>query len=367
MTEPNEITLQINEMPVKKTTENAITENAITENAITENAITENTITENAITENAITENAITENAITENAITEKFNLKMLNLLKDYHAEMQAFKDQEMTPKMTQEMTPKMTQEMTREMTSIHKNALLIGCNYRNTTNELYGCINDATNIAQVLKNAYGFGNIKLMTDDTPTIPSKNNILAEIKALLDNATSGDLLFLSFSGHGMNVKDKNGDEKDGLDEVLVSINFELITDDELNRLIRKHLKKNVTLFALFDCCHSGTILDLRYQYLDSTKSNQNTVERKYSETAGNVIMISGCMDKQTSMDAYIKPMASYQGAMTYVFLEAIKKNPTLSWLDLLKTMRGILRSANYSQIPQLSSGKKLDLTRKFLSV
>jgi hypothetical protein len=302
-------------------------------------------------------------NAITENAITEKFNLKMLHLLKDYHAEMQAFKEQNMTPEMTLEMTP----ELTPDRTSLRKNALLIGCNYRNSTNELYGCINDATNIGQVLTTTYGFDNVKLMTDDTPTIPSKNNILAEIKALLNNASSGDVLFLSFSGHGINVRDKNGDEKDGLDEVLVSIHLELITDDELNRLIRKHLKKNVTLFALFDCCHSGTILDLRYQYLDSTRANKNSEERKYLETESHVIMISGCMDRQTSVDAYIKPMDSYQGAMTYVFLETIKKNPTVSWLDLLNSMRGILRSANYSQIPQLSSGKKLDVTRKFLSV
>lgn len=246
------------------------------------------------------------------------------------------------------------------------KNAVLIGCNYKNTMNELNGCINDANNIKQLLTNGYGFDNIVFMTDDTEKTPTKKNILDELKALLNNANSGDILFFSFSGHGINLKDKNRDEKDGLDEVMVAIDFNYIRDDELNRLIQDNLKKDVTLFALFDCCHSGTILDLRYQYLDSTSFNENTEQLNNLETQGNVIMISGSMDSQTSEDAYIKAASSYQGAMTYAFIETLKKTPNSSWNDLLKSMREYLKKNNYSQIPQLSSGKKLDLMLNFLS-
>jgi hypothetical protein len=246
-----------------------------------------------------------------------------------------------------------------------YKNALLIGCNYKKTEYELNGCINDANNIKKLLTDIYGFDNTELMTDDTPILPTKNNILTGITRLLNNANCGDILFLSFSGHGLNIKDRNMDETDLLDEVIVSLDLNYIIDDELNSLIRSHLKKDVTLFALFDSCHSGTMLDLRYHYLDSTTSNKDTEELKYLEMEGNIVMISGCMDKQTSMDVYIRSAKMYQGIMTAVFLDTIKKNPDVSWNDLLTTMRSELKLAKYSQIPQLSSGKKLDVTLKFL--
>jgi hypothetical protein len=262
--------------------------------------------------------NVISANdVITENNITEKFNLKT------------------------------------------YKNALLIGCNYKNSSYALKGCINDVSNIKQVLTTSYGFDNITFMTDDTPLKPNKENILAAIKQLLSNANCGDILFLSFSGHGTNVH-----EKDRLDEVIMTIDFDYITGDELNSLIRGHLKKDVTLFALFDCCHSGTILDLRYQYLDSTSVNKNTENIKNLETEGNVIMISGCMDRQTIAGAYIKSTRSYQGGITWAFLETLHNNPDTTWGELLTTMRYYLKMASYSQIPQLSCGKKLDLMLKF---
>ena len=298
--------------------------------------------------------------------INLKINLNMANLLKSYKKEIQPI-----TNKETQLPENKETQLPENKETTLvkktYKNALLIGCNYKKSMYELNGCINDATNIKQLLTDVYGFDNIVLMTDDTPIIPTKNNIVAEIKQLLNNANSGDGLFLSFSGHGVYLRDTNSDEKDRLDEVIVSLDFEYIIDDELNSLIRENLKKDVTLFALFDCCHSGTILDLRYQYLDSTRFNKNTQHRKYSETEGNVVMISGCMDRQTSMDAYIRSAGTYQGAMTFAFLESIKNKPNVSWNDLLIKMRKYLKNEDYEQIPQLSSGKKLDLMLKFLSV
>ena len=242
---------------------------------------------------------------------------------------------------------------------NIKKNALLIGCNYVGTNNELYGCINDVANIQNKLKTQYGFNNILIMTDNTSKKPTKANILDELKKLLTNANSGDKLFLAFSGHGTSIKDRNGDEKDGLDEMFVPLDLNCISDDEIKTFINNNLKKDVTLFALFDCCHSGTILDLRYQYVDSENYDNASENTKETETIGNVIMISGCRDSQTSADAYINSQS--QGAMTWAFLDTVNKNPNVTWKDLITTMRSSLKTSKYQQIPQLSSGKKLDLT------
>ena len=243
----------------------------------------------------------------------------------------------------------------------INKNALLIGCNYIGTQYELSGCINDTENIQNKLKTQYNFNNILIMSDNTTKKPTKMNILEEIKKLLSNANSGDKLFLSFSGHGTITQDINGDEKDGLDEMFVPLDFNCISDDEIKIVINNNLKKDVTLFALFDCCHSGTMLDLRYQYFDSENYDNSTENTKETETIGNVIMISGCRDNQTSEDAYINSI--FQGAMSWAFLDTVNKNPNLTWKELITTMRSSLKTSKYEQVPQLSSGKKLDLNTK----
>lgn len=241
------------------------------------------------------------------------------------------------------------------------KCALLIGCDYIGTQYQLSGCINDVENIQTKLKSQYGFNNIAIMTDNTDKKPTKANILDELKNLLTSANSGDKLFLSFCGHGFNIKDTSGDEKDKLDEVFVSLDLDCISDDEIKLFINNNLKKNVTLFALFDCCHSGTILDLRYQYFDSENSDKASENTNVSETIGNIIMISGCMDNQTSEEVFVNN--KNQGAMTWAFLDTINKNPNLTWKDLITTMRSSLKSSKYQQIPQLSSGKKLDLNTR----
>jgi hypothetical protein len=243
----------------------------------------------------------------------------------------------------------------------MNKKALLIGCNYRGTDNELIGCINDVANIQKTLKENYGFKNTLVMTDDTQKQPTRENILNAFKSLLIAGESGDTLFFLFSGHGGNTIDKNFDETTGLDDVIYPLDLNFIVDDELKTLIQTYLKKDVTLFALFDSCHSGTMMDLEYQYFNSDQNNSNTVNKNEAETVGNVIMISGCMDSQTSEDATIG--LSHQGAMTWSFLKAINSNPNITWNDLILSMRNILNKSLYSQIPQLSSGKPLDLNSK----
>ena len=49
-------------------------------------------------------------------------------------------------------------------------------------------------------------------------------------------------------------------------------------------------------------------------------------------------------------------------MTWSFLESVKNNSHLSWKELLLKMRELLKN-NFTQVPQLSSGKPLDINSK----
>lgn len=245
--------------------------------------------------------------------------------------------------------------------TILKKNALIIGINYNDTQYQLYGCINDANYLNDFLTSK-GYKN-NVLTDETSIKPDCSNILNNFISLLNNSKKGDTLFFSYSGHGSYCRDFNKNEFTKNDQLIVPCDFNVILDDELKQIIQKYLKPNVTLYALFDSCFSESVLDLKYQYKDSLNNDNNYVNKKESITKGNVIMISGCSDVQTSADAFID--GEFRGALTWAFLETINSKPDLSWIELLTKMRELLKNNGYSQIPQLSSGKLIDINKKVI--
>lgn len=99
-------------------------------------------------------------------------------------------------------------------------------------------------------------------------VPTKKNIQESLKWLVEGSESGDSLVFYFSGHGLRQPDFNDDEKDGFDETICPVDFMqegMILDNEINSTIVRPLKKGITLHAIVDACHSGTVLDLEYIY------------------------------------------------------------------------------------------------------
>ncbi len=243
--------------------------------------------------------------------------------------------------------------------------ALIVGINYEDTRNELRGCINDAHNLREYLvnsKNVESYDQVHCITDNTDVKPTRETIINNYKEMLNKAEAGDVLYFTFAGHGTYTLDRSGDEKDGKDEVLLCIDKMGISDDELKMLTMEHLKEGVSLVILFDCCHSGTLMDLKYSYLSGDDYAEVATNTKSVETKGNVYLISGCRDEQTSADAYINN--KFQGAMSWAFLRAVKEKKNISWKELLLRMRELLKPY-YTQIPQLSSGRELDINSETL--
>jgi hypothetical protein len=241
------------------------------------------------------------------------------------------------------------------------KKALIIGINYLGTSSELNGCINDANSIESYLKEQ-NFTNIKMLTDETSTTPTRENILYEIKKLLETSNENDTLFIYYSGHGSNTLDKNGDESDGYDELIVPLDFNFIKDDEIKTIINTYGKSNTNLIALFDSCNSGTALDLKYQILEKVNYDDISENTKTTETNCNAFLLSGCRDEQVSLETLINNKT--QGLMTWSFLETVRNNKPLTWRNLVKKMREILKPQS-NQIPQLSSGRLFNPDSNFI--
>lgn len=160
------------------------------------------------------------------------------------------------------------------------RRAVMVGINYVGAEQgELSGCHNDVLNMQTYLQQVHQFdsSNITVLLDDGEhENPTKDNILAAYKNMVEASQPGDALFVHYSGHGTKVKDESGDESDKHDEAIVPVDYQdvgLIMDDELYATLVQPLPKDTHLVCLFDCCHSGTILDLPYVFKADGEFNQ----------------------------------------------------------------------------------------------
>jgi hypothetical protein len=254
--------------------------------------------------------------------------------------------------------SPNLTQQQLAQ--PLKKSALLIGINYIGTNNQLSGCINDVESINQLLQT-YKYDNITMLTDNTTIKPTKTNILTSLKNLFINAKDGDTLYIHYSGHGTNTSDSNRDESDGRDELIIPLDFNLIVDDELRECINTNLTVNANVLAVFDCCYSGTVLDLKYLY-QSDNNNNFSQNLNHSDTKSNIVLISGCRDDQLSSEAYTDK--KIEGAMSWTIKNVItEKGSNISWKTLISSMRDILINSGFDQVPQLSTGKPINIDSK----
>ena len=235
------------------------------------------------------------------------------------------------------------------------KVSLLIGIDYRGHENELNGCIADVENMAKILKGR-GYKNI-LLTENG-MIPNCKNIMLGFNTLLNfiNNEGCDEAWIHYSGHGTHVKDMDGDEEDGFDEVLVPLDYRergVISDDFINaHFISKIRNPDLKLNIFMDCCHSGTIMDLQYH---NVNEEWRRVNNKIA--IGKIVCISGCRDSEESAESYdICNNGRWSGAMTTTFLDITQKN--ISLRELMREMKG--RLGPFGQVPQLTSNYKIDL-------
>ncbi|KAG2069103.1 hypothetical protein BDR04DRAFT_716003 [Suillus decipiens] len=89
--------------------------------------------------------------------------------------------------------------------------------------------------------------------------PSRSNILEQIAKMVANASANDQFFFYYSGHGSQVTCNHHTETDGKDEVIYAYTGHYIVDNRLRKALVEPLPKGCKLFALWDSCHSATIL------------------------------------------------------------------------------------------------------------
>lgn len=186
---------------------------------------------------------------------------------------------------------------------------------------ELFGCEHDARDL-QRLARSRGFKSQLMLNEKAISA----GVISAIAAAADTLKAGDTFVLTYSGHGGQLPDTNGDEPDQLDETWCLYDRQLV-DDELHALWAK-FAKGVRILMLSDSCHSGTVLkdpffpalaaahpgtDVRLLPPDVRDATARVHAAQYAAIqraakAGDrirlkatVALISGCQDNQLSAD------------------------------------------------------------------
>lgn len=133
----------------------------------------------------------------------------------------------------------------------------------------------------------YPTANVVLMKHDAKVPehlwPSRNNILEQIAKMVVNASANDHFFFYYSGHGSQVTCNHHTETDGKDEVIYAYTGHYIVDNRLRKALVEPLPRGCKLFALWDSCHSATILDLEHYKCNKLLSGDAVRTRRKSFT------------------------------------------------------------------------------------
>jgi metacaspase-1 len=252
------------------------------------------------------------------------------------------------------------------------RSALCIGINdYPGTGSDLAGCVNDANDWGNALAER-GF-TVTMMLDAAAT---RSEMMRAMTEHVTAAASGDVVVITYSGHGTWQPDDDGDEPDHRDEALCPHDFATaggLLDDDLFEIFGQRARGARVVF-LSDSCHSGSVARMappldgqehgRVRFLEpgpflsaETRARALRVEKAPAKglSRGTALLISGCGDTEYSYDANFGGRPN--GAFTRVALDTLAKlEAGATYAGWHKAIRTALPSVTYPQAPQLMASR-----------
>jgi hypothetical protein len=235
---------------------------------------------------------------------------------------------------------------------------------YEGWDGALGACVNDARDM-QALAKKQGFAERTLLLDGKATAAA---VSGAITAAAKKLGKGDVLLVTYSGHGGQVKDTNGDEQDKgrKDETWVLFDRQFV-DDELYALWGK-FKSGVRIVVLSDSCHSGTVTRAIPEFLEGGprrrampspvgekvekahkklyRSIQNTTKgTEDTKVSASVLLISGCMDNQFSLDG--EKNGAFTGRLKKVWANGKFRGNYRKFRDVIVSGMPASQTPNYS--------------------
>jgi hypothetical protein len=247
------------------------------------------------------------------------------------------------------------------------KHALCIGINdYPGTGSDLSGCVNDAEDWAEELTKR-GF-DVAVMLDAEATGDAMREAM---RGRIRAAAPGDVVVITYSGHGTWVRDVDGDEPDHRDEALCPYDVASagpLLDDELFDIFCDR-ERGARVVFISDSCHSGSVARFAPPSRDDSdlvrflppEAFLDPAEAERARQLPRVVrgrprhaalLLSGCQDIEYSYDAHFDGRPN--GAFTYVALSTLRElPPAATYRDWISAIAASLPSQDYPQTPGLS--------------
>lgn len=177
--------------------------------------------------------------------------------------------------------------------------------------NDLNACVQDAEDMWSYAERAgVPIQNTIHLLDENATV---ENFKKFVTSFGEKAVSGDTFILSYSSHGTQVYDANGDEPDTLDEAICMHNG-IVYDDEVSEILSK-FKKGVLIIIYADTCHSESQFRLMNQNVNFIrKSKFTSVLKGYhknnksasfrNKIVCKVIEFAACRSNSTALDGQV---------------------------------------------------------------
>lgn len=163
--------------------------------------------------------------------------------------------------------------------------ALIVGLDdypHLPASKRLHGAINDARDLSQTLARAgVPKSNITYLSDKSEAssssgLATRDAVIAGIKRLIADSKAGDLVVISFAGHGLRLPEKVKTKPDGMDEAYVLYNYDpavaatsldVVIGPEMKKWLGELEGKGVDVLYVVDTCHGGGMTrgwDLHHQ-------------------------------------------------------------------------------------------------------
>lgn len=172
----------------------------------------------------------------------------------------------------------------------------------------LTGCVNDA-NAMLAIAQAQGYESTLLLDEQA----TRDNVLTWLDNAAEDLYPGDVVLLTYSGHGGRIPDESADEEDYYDETWCLFDGQVMDDTLYEKFCE--FAEYMRLIVVSDSCHSGTVIRsatsrgmptaiVRPAYLaqkDYYDSLKRLGREKYGNLQASVGLLSGCQDNQYSFD------------------------------------------------------------------
>jgi metacaspase-1 len=248
----------------------------------------------------------------------------------------------------------------------------------------LAGCVNDVALVRSTIK-AFGVPNedIHVLVNRRAT---KANIVDRIQRTVRAAEPGDVLVFYYSGHGSQVRDRNGDElADSLDEVICPYDMDwdsntFILDDDLDEIL-SWAPRDVVIEMFVDCCFWGaTPMEREVRFVPPPFDIEARIEGDEHMLhyhglaacdcfAGRNVFWAASREGQIAAEDYLAGRT--HGVFTYWGCEFMAANTErilnheYSRQELIEDLHAYLHRLGYEQRPELWAPWDLQIAPPFL--